>query len=341
MSAPSDSSLVVLGRNLADYTFAVRDEYGLFQRASGRGECEMKKQIMRKAGMSFVVFITVAMASGQQARKLDVVRSLVDAERAFARMAAAKGTREAFIANLADESVLFRPRAVDGMKWMREHPDGEGVLSWEPVFADAAESGDLGYTTGPWEFRRGGPDSEPIAFGQYVTIWRKQMDGRWKVELDAGIGNPKPVGAAPLWNPESGMSKQVAIPGKMQRVESRESDLRSAGIGFARACEDRGVAQAYQQFTAGDARVLRDGHFPAIGKKAIFALMAEKNGDWSWETMRGVESRDRDIAYSFGTAILHPSRDKAEHFNFVRIWKKDSLGGWRIVLDILSSAPDS
>lgn len=301
----------------------------------------MRKRIVKEIGIGVVVFMTGAMASGRPVEKLDVVCSLVDAERAFARMAAAKGTREAFIENLADESVLFRPRAVDGMKWMREHPDSGGVLSWEPVFADAAESGDLGYTTGPWEFRRGGPDSEPIAFGQYVTIWRKQKDGKWKVELDTGIGNPKPTGTAPLWNPKSGMPKQIAISGKMQRVEGLRADLLSAGVNFASACEDHGIAHAYQQFTADDARVLRDGRFPAIGKKAIRALVAEKAGNWSWDTVRGVESQDRDIAYSFGTATLHASRDKAEHFNFVRIWKKDSLGGWRIVLDILSPAPGS
>lgn len=64
-------------------------------------------------------------------------------------------------------------------------------LTWEPVYAVAAEAGDLGYTVGNYTAR--GTDAEGeqvIQDGNYVTIWRKQEDGTWKVALDTG--NPGP-----------------------------------------------------------------------------------------------------------------------------------------------------
>jgi ketosteroid isomerase-like protein len=59
------------------------------------------------------------------------------------------------------------------------------VLTWEPTRADIAASGDLGWTTGTWEVRTS-PDAEPTSRGLYVSIWRKQPDGSWKVVMDLG-----------------------------------------------------------------------------------------------------------------------------------------------------------
>ncbi len=114
--------------------------------------------------------------------------SLVSAERAFAQMSVAQGMKPAFLAVLADDSVIFRPRAVPGKKWMQDSPAAGGQLNWGPDYADIAASGDLGYTTGPWEYRQK-PEDAPVAFGHYITLWRKQSNGAWKVELDTGIGH--------------------------------------------------------------------------------------------------------------------------------------------------------
>jgi ketosteroid isomerase-like protein len=62
-------------------------------------------------------------------------------------------------------------------------------LTWEPRRADIAASGDLGWTTGSYVSRGVGADGTPRqAQGRYVTIWRKQPDGAWKVVMD--LGNP-------------------------------------------------------------------------------------------------------------------------------------------------------
>lgn len=66
--------------------------------------------------------------------------------------------------------------------------DGPKTLSWEPVFADVAASGDLGYSWGNWKFVQ--PDT--IYYGNYFTAWKKQADGSWKITLDGGNDTPAP-----------------------------------------------------------------------------------------------------------------------------------------------------
>ena len=62
-------------------------------------------------------------------------------------------------------------------------------FSWRPEVAEVAYYGDMGYTIGTYKFVRIGPDGEFVRMdGTYVTIWRKQNDGSWKVAVD--IGNP-------------------------------------------------------------------------------------------------------------------------------------------------------
>ncbi len=66
-----------------------------------------------------------------------------------------------------------------------DSPDNH--LTWAPVRADIAASGDLGFTYGTFEFRSKDTDGKPVANrGKYVTIWKKQQDGSWKVALDMG-----------------------------------------------------------------------------------------------------------------------------------------------------------
>lgn len=63
------------------------------------------------------------------------------------------------------------------------------TISWNPVNAAVATSGDLGYTWGNWKF----VTDDTTYYGNYFTIWKKQSDGSWKVGLDGGNSTPAPV----------------------------------------------------------------------------------------------------------------------------------------------------
>lgn len=120
------------------------------------------------------------------------VKTLVEAERAFAAAATAKGQRDAFLEYLADDSLLFRPGPVPGKMFYRTRPVPPGQLSWGPVFADASLAGDYGVSTGPFEFRKDPKQTDPPnGYGHFVSIWKKQRDGAWKVEVDLGVSHDK------------------------------------------------------------------------------------------------------------------------------------------------------
>ena len=54
------------------------------------------------------------------------------------------------------------------------------ALSWTATKAEVGAAGDVGYTTGAYQSTMGGAAER----GKYVTIWKKQADGTWKVVED-------------------------------------------------------------------------------------------------------------------------------------------------------------
>lgn len=64
-------------------------------------------------------------------------------------------------------------------------------LTWTPTDAVMGPSGDMGYTWGHFEGHSKDANGNPVTTsGRYMTIWRKQSDGAWKVVLDAGANEP-------------------------------------------------------------------------------------------------------------------------------------------------------
>ena len=68
-------------------------------------------------------------------------------------------------------------------------------LTWTPIDAVMGPSGDIGYTWSHFEGHSKDANGNPvITSGRFITIWRKQPDGNWKVVLDAGSNEPAAAG---------------------------------------------------------------------------------------------------------------------------------------------------
>src|SRR4030095_662354 len=148
-----------------------------------------------------IVLVCVATSLAQQT--VSPLKSLVETEQAFAKASEVQGTREAFAAFIANDGILYRPGAVNGKQWMKEHPlpasPTRNLLAWQPIFAHVADAADLGYTTGPWEYKDNIKDEKPSGFGDFVTVWKKQPDGSWKFVVDLGISHPMSAGPLKIW----------------------------------------------------------------------------------------------------------------------------------------------
>lgn len=70
-------------------------------------------------------------------------------------------------------------------------------VSWHVDRADVARSGDLGYTSGAYEMTFNDASGKKVSDkGKYVTVWKKQKNGSWKVLLDIFNTDLPPTGAS-------------------------------------------------------------------------------------------------------------------------------------------------
>src|SRR2546423_2203061 len=119
----------------------------------------------------------------------EALRAMVEAERRFFQTGQEKGTRAAFLEFLADDGVVFRPGPVNGKEvWSKRTETGLDLV-WEPTFAAISRSADFGYDSGPSKWRAHKTEKTFTGFGHFVSVWKKQKDGAWKVVLDCGIQN--------------------------------------------------------------------------------------------------------------------------------------------------------
>ncbi|HEV2750331.1 MAG TPA: nuclear transport factor 2 family protein [Gemmatimonadales bacterium] len=122
--------------------------------------------------------------------------ALQDADRAFDR-ATSERRLEGWVEYFAEDGAMLRPGgAVTGRAAIREHMspvlrDSSFTLRWQPTRSDVGAAGDLGYTVGRYEARRRDvKGAANVRTGTYLTIWKKQADGSWKVVLDTGVEDP-------------------------------------------------------------------------------------------------------------------------------------------------------
>ena len=111
----------------------------------------------------------------------------------FSKLSQDRGRNEAFFSYSADNAVMLRPNSmpIKGKQDLKEKlfslPDTAYSLTWKPTHADIAESGDLGYTYGIWEYKTINENDDTIvAKGTYCSIWKKDEEGNWKWVLDTG-----------------------------------------------------------------------------------------------------------------------------------------------------------
>src|SRR6266478_6341301 len=277
----------------------------------------------------------------QDKKQAGDLKSMVETERAFARMSEEKGTREAFVAFIADEGILFRPTPVLGKKWMQENPlppsTTRPLLAWQPIFAFVSSAGDLGYTTGPWQYKKDIKDAQPTAFGNFMTVWKKQADGSWKFALDLGVSNPEPKDPVTIWQPGQGQMDQE-ISAKVDQQVAR-SGLLDAERKFSQVSAELGARESFLLYAAREVRLFRNDHFPFVGKMAAADALAPVTAEWTWTSLFAGVSISGDLGYTYG---IYELREKAgivsERGNYARVWKK-VLGDWKLVIDVADPLP--
>ena len=150
---------------------------------------------MKRFGSLLVIALSLlSVANAQQSAgrtrmtSMDAIRA---ADQEWLKVFAAKDLDKS-VAFVTDDGSVLAPNApiATGHAAIRQLFSGFFALpnlkiSWHPVRVEVARSGELGYTSGAYEMIFNDPSGKLISDkGKYVTVWKKQRDGSWKVLLD-------------------------------------------------------------------------------------------------------------------------------------------------------------
>lgn len=125
--------------------------------------------------------------------------TLLELEGRFAQDVAAGGGR-AFAKWFADDAVtlnnglpavLGRAAIAAQAQWDPK----QYQLTWVPQGAQMGPSNDMGFTWGHYEGHSIDKAGQPVTkTGRYMTVWKKQANGEWKVAMDASADEPPGAG---------------------------------------------------------------------------------------------------------------------------------------------------
>lgn len=275
----------------------------------------------------FVFFIFLsANVFGQVENDL---RTLAETEKSFARLATEKGTKSAFLEFTAPDGIMFSPNAVNAKEYWNARDESKALLFWQPSYVDISSNGMLGWTTGPWELRPNGKDDKPSAFGQFLTVWQKQPDGKYRFVLDIGISHAETQVTGVDWKSPSDAGREM---------NSRRISAGDSSNGFFQMVGQNNPAKAYKAYAAEDIRVLREGRMPIIGRDAFLSELKKNKASVAF-AKRSVFFGAADLAYVASTYTMTRADNTTEKGNYVQIWKMRG-GKWQIVLDLLSPIPE-
>lgn len=278
------------------------------------------------------VAMGVASCGGGAPQPAADVNEVVAAERAFAEAGTDSGVVRSFSAFIAPDGILFRPGPVPGRDWLAAATPRTGPphLEWWPVYAGIAQSGDLGFTTGPWVFGEG------QAHGFYFTIWKKQPDGAWKFVLDHG---PQHEGASAFGReapvtflaPTTGDTKDIDAERALDRVRAHETAMAAELAADARA--------AYRKWVTPDALLLGSATPPTLDAAGQSGEIQRRPETLAVAPLGAGASSAGDLVYTYGEARWTRADGGAAHGHYIRLWQFRE-GDWRIVADELIEAAE-
>jgi len=140
---------------------------------------------MKPIAIGFAAVLLSATTAGAADAPRDLTAEVRAAETAFAKTMADRD-HAAFGSYIAEEGVFFgrsgaiRGRTAVAADWKRFFEGKEAPFSWAPETVEILPSGNLGLTSGPVH------DPKGALIGTFMTIWRLEPDGKWRVVFDKG-----------------------------------------------------------------------------------------------------------------------------------------------------------
>jgi ketosteroid isomerase-like protein len=145
-----------------------------------------------------VALFAFALTALAQSDPAAVKQALLKADRDF-NAATQEHRLDGWMQYFDEDSVIQRSKPVVGKEAIRaelkEQWDNPNFhLTWDPDEAYPMPGGKIGYTRGHWTLTSKDEKGSPEKLtGQYLTIWRMNKQGEWKIIWDGGAADPPPA----------------------------------------------------------------------------------------------------------------------------------------------------
>jgi len=283
---------------------------------------------MRKALLLTAVFFPLVSFAASAASP-----SLIQNEYNFTKAAADHGVRAAFLMYLDKQAITLVPEPANAYEVYTERKPSSTKLAWYPSFALLSSSGDFGVDTGPWTATWTDDGKPRDAHGQWLTVWHRSKDGKWRILFDGGVDHAKPAkhvtalarGAKVTRLPDTGPAPDMeTLHDSLQRAETLLSDTASTSSRRA----------SYEALGDPGIRLLEEGNEPVAGLQAVMQVMSGRPGGWQWAPSGGAVSNAGDLAYMYG--VIYGVNDVARRQplgSYMHVWRR-ATDGWKLLIDL-------
>jgi ketosteroid isomerase-like protein len=254
---------------------------------------------------------------GTTARSEDFASSakiVTQTERAFSSRCAEIGIRDSFLEYFSSDAIHFEP----GPRLARPDLEHEAAsvmprLTWEPKIVRVASSAELAVSTGPYVLEgKTGKQS----FGYFLSIWKKQSDGKWRVAADIGVPASKSSDLAEDFQAYD-VSSASGPPDFLELLTFEREQ-------FSRGVE---TAKTYQSVILPET-VFERADLPLMaGESAYQPFLATLQTKRTQLAQAGANISG-NLGFTYGT------EEGAGHYLRVWIWSQQR---WRLLFDVLAN----
>jgi len=246
---------------------------------------------------------------------------LVEAEKSFARYAMEYNTRDAFLKFMDSNAIVFEKGEILNARqiWEAKKPN-TAKLIWEPAFAIISTAGDLGITTGPWQYKLSANDTT-IVSGVFTSVWCFK-NNEWKWLIDIGVEhNLKTPAFSNVASIELNHLERTTYDAGRYLLIAEQNFINSYTAGGK---------EAYNSVADNDIYLINPGQLPVSGRNDIDAALVNMSGAVQFKAVGSGVSKEGDIGYVYGYA-----NEKDKKGNYLRIWRRVGRK-WTLLLQTLT-----
>lgn len=250
------------------------------------------------------------------------VEELITAEKNFANTSKELTTKKAFLENVDSNCIGFnKGEQLNVFREWEERKEDSSKLTWAPEFAIISSAGDMGVTSGPWEYREHSLKDTPVIHGNFTTVWQKKDNGEWKAMLDLGISYPQKIETT------SSVKKIVLNCPKPIGVDT--NTLLQNDKNFMNAFE-KDKTTTLEYVIDKDSWFSINGNQPLKNGEIIKTKMNIIPSNIQFTPAGMFLSKSKDLFVIYGSAQTNDRKQA-----FMRVWKYENKG-WKLMVMVIS-----